>query len=180
MADYYTRTVITAPVLLSPDLVAVLNARGAALDCISEETVLDGIVAERMPLGEYYVTFADGWTEPCDDVDEFLIEYAGWDEADAEAASPEIRELMVADDADILHEILKLNPEMDHIEQQSSWSCSKMRLDGFGGSGLIVTRKGYLYLTTSHFEIDEDGVAAYAGGFKLWESEEAVACDSQG
>jgi hypothetical protein len=61
---------------------------------------------------------------------------------------------------------------MDHIEQQSSWSCSKMRLDGFGGSGLIVTRKGYLYLTTTRFEIEEDGTVKFGGEFITWEDEQ--------
>jgi hypothetical protein len=44
-----------------------------------------------------------------------------------------------------------------------------MRLDGFGGSGLIVNRKGYLYLTTSHYEIGDDGVIEPSGKFVFWD-----------
>jgi len=169
MANYYTRSVITGPVLLSPNLVAVLSARGAELDCIEEETVLDGIVAERMPLGLYTVAFENGWTDPCEDVDEFLIEYAGWDDADVEAATTEFRELVIADEVDILREVLKLNPDADCIDMQSSWSCSKMRLDGFGGSGLILTKLGFLYITSSNYAIAEDGSLCLASAFTPWE-----------
>jgi len=172
MANYYTRTVLTESVLLTEDLHAVLRARGATIyEESAPETVLDGIVHERMPLGKYSVVFEDGWTCPCEDVDEFLVEYAGWDDDDAANLSPEARELVLADEPFILHEILKLNPELDHINMQSAWGCSKMRLDGFGGSGLIVNRKGYLYLTSNHYEIDEDGVIEPSGKFRFWFSD---------
>ena len=169
MADYYTRTVITDSVLLTTDLVAVLNARGASLDCEEEETVLDGIVHERMPLGLYTVAFERGWNATCEDVDEFLIEYANWDEADVLAASDELRKMAVASELDILREILKLNPEAESIDMQSSWSCSKMRLDGFGGSGLILTKLGFLYITSSDYAIAEDGSICQGSAFTTWE-----------
>jgi hypothetical protein len=177
MANYYTRTVITETFLLTEELVSVLSARGAAVYSEGEkETVLDAIVAERPPLSRFSIVFEDGWVEPCDDVDEFLIEYAGWSSDKVEEHySESFRELVVAGEAAILLEILKLNPDREHIEMQASWSCSKMRLDGFGGSGVIVNRKGYLYLTTTQYEIDEDGVIEPSGKFVFWDDEESAA-----
>jgi hypothetical protein len=47
-----------------------------------------------------------------------------------------------------------------------------MRTDGFGGSSLHVTRKGYLYLTTTDVVIDEDGTCRHAGKFEPWTTAE--------
>lgn len=173
MADYYTQTVLTEPVYLTEELYGVLTLLQADITPAGDtETVLDGIVRERPPLTKYYVTFPEGWRTACgEDVDEFLVEHLDLGEEEIEALSDKFREMIVMDEPELLREIIKLNPEMEHIEMQSSWSCSKMRLDGFGGSGLIVNRKGYLYLTTTHYEIDEDGVIEHAGGFKFWEPE---------
>jgi hypothetical protein len=179
VANYYTRTVLTETVLLTEDLASILVARGAQLyeEDGKGENVLDGIVNERPPLKRYSVVFEDGWTDPCDDVDEFLIDYAGWDDEDAENASPEFRKLVIEDEHVILREILKVNDDKQEIDMQSGWGCSKMRLDGFGGSGLIVNRKGYLYLTSSHYEIDADGTIKHAGGFVSWDEYDVAAAE---
>jgi len=177
MANYYTRTVITQPFLLTGDLVSVLKARGASLYPEGEgETVLDGIVNERPPLTSYSIVFDDGWTEPCEDVDEFLVDYCGWDDEDCEKASPEFRALVVKSEHEILREIIKVNPQKEEIVEQSSWGCSKMRLDGFGGTGLIVNRKGFLYITTHDFTVDADGTIKPGSEFVSWkEFDEAAA-----
>ena len=171
MANYNTRTVITDEVLLTEDQAAALVYRGA--ECYNtrrqEETVLDGIIHGRMPCNEYAVSFEEGWdnqVEDYEDLNQWINDFGH----DPEDFNDEIRRLVVMEEVNLLHEILKVNPKKDKIEQQSAWTCSKMRLDGFGGSGLIITRKGYLYLTTSHFDIDEDGVVNPSGGFKLWEA----------
>lgn len=170
MANYYSRTVITECVLLTDELVSILEARGADV-CVEgvKETVLDGLANDRVPLSSYSVVWSEGWTDPCDDADEFLVDYAFWDEERIDNASPEFRKLVISSEAVILREIAKVNPQKTYIEMQSSWSCSKMRLDGFGGSGLIVSLKGYLYITSNDYCIDEDGVIAPRSVFSPWD-----------
>jgi hypothetical protein len=170
MADYYSRTVICETLLLTDDQQRALELVGASMDPMGgDETILDGIVNERPPLKEYYVYFPNGWTNACEDVDEFLIEYAGLDDEEAAEVSAEARRLVVLQEPDLLREVLKVNPDLDVIQMQESWSCSKMRPDGFGGRSLWLNRKGYLYVCTSQVEIDEDGIIENPSSFHLWE-----------
>lgn len=168
MADYYTRTVVTGAIPLTNDMLTVVEARGATTYPVDEESVLDAIVNERPPIKSYHVVFEDGWRSHYSDDVDWELEELGIEEG----ITDEIKRLVMMDMEDFLHESLKLDTEMGHIETQSGWGCSKMRLDGFGGSALIVTRKGYLYLTTTQFKIDEDGIAEHSGGFKFWEDED--------
>lgn len=172
MANYYTRSVITDTFLLTPEMSTALTFRGAAVDPEGPgETVLDGMVNERPPLRSYSITFEDGWNdlvESYESVDEWIK-----DEGERpEDWNDEAKRLLWLDKEDLLHEVLKVNPDKDVIEMQSAWSCSKMRLDGFGGSGLIVTRKGYLYLTSTHYEVDEGGTIKPCGEFRAWADEQ--------
>lgn len=177
MANYYSHTVITDCYKLDEDLIAALEARGASChpEGGEDETVLDGIVNERPPLKSYSIVWEEGWTEPCDDVDEFLVEYVGWDDEDVEKASPRFRELVLLSEPDMLHEILKLNPDADAVQMQEAWGCSKMRLDGFGGRSLTVTQKGYLYLCTGSVEINEDGTIVPGSKFTPWKDTDEAA-----
>jgi len=172
MADYYSQTTLREVVLLTDELVSALKARGADLGPEGEqESVLDGIVNERPPLSRFTVVWSEGWTHACEDVDEFLVEYVGWDEADVEKASPEFRRLVVLPEEDLLHEILKLNPDIELLEMNEAWTCSKMRLDGFGGRSLVVNRKGYLHIGTGRYHVDEDDVICPDNAFKFWADE---------
>lgn len=167
MANYYTRTVITESVLLTDALHSVLLVRGAQAECEGpSETILDALAFGREEiLNSYYVTFENGWNNQWDSVDEYID-----DELDeGESVSDEFRRLFEMEEHEILLEILKINPMQDHIVEQSSWSCSKMRADGFGGSGLIVNRKGFLYITTSNYQIRDDGEIIHGGTFTPWE-----------
>jgi len=174
MADYYSPTAITHPVFLTEDLAGVLSARGGRVDPTGDkQTVLDGIVNESEPLAEYCVSFEEG-TRDHDSFDEWL-----GDEGDEEEEySDTFKELLIADMADVLHAVLKANPGVEEIEMQSSFTCSRMRLDGWGGSGLVVNKHGYLYLTTTSWEVEADGTIKPYGGFRRWD-EQKEATDEQ-
>jgi hypothetical protein len=174
MADYYTQTVVTAPVLLTTDLADVLSKRGATTYPADDgETVLDGIVNGRPPLRKYSVVFEQGWSDDLGDFDTFE-EWADWEGEDPDEFSEEFKRLSRLHEHELIHEVLKVNPELEMIELQSGWTCSKMRLDGFGGSSLHVNRKGYLYVNTHHVEVDEDGFIQPTSKMTLWETELAA------
>lgn len=174
MANYYTRTVITEPVLLTSDLSDLLTARGAELYPEGQhETVLDGIVHERPPLTSYSVVFEDGWNNQYEDFEEWEYDHG----EDGDTHSDEFKRLFELGEHEILREIIKVNPDKAEIVMQSSWSCSKMRLDGFGGSGLIVNRKGYLYLTTSHYVVEADGTIKPGAEFVTWDEHDKAAAE---
>jgi len=166
MADYYTRTVLTGPVPLTDAMLTVVSARGADTTLEIEEGILDAITQERLPLKTYHVSFEDGWRSQYSDNPDEEIEELGIDDEDV---TEEIKRLVMLDEADFFHESLLLDPSIESIEIQSSWGCSKMRLDGFGGSGLILTKKGYLCIITTDFTISDDGVIALRSVFSPWE-----------
>jgi hypothetical protein len=173
MAIYYTKTTLTEPVLLTEDLRTILEARGGELYLEKEEeTVLDGIVAERMPLGAYSVVFEDGMTGVWYTSDEEAVRDL---RADHESVSDDLVRFAMMEEEDLLHEILKINPDIDHLTLQSAHSCSRMRLDGFGGTGVIVNRKGYLIINSASFRIDDDGVISPAATFRPWSDEKTAA-----
>jgi hypothetical protein len=167
MADYYSQGTLTSEVLLTPDLVTVLEARGATLHADGDgETVLDALVTGKMPRRLYGVTWPEGWRNPCGvTVEDFM------EEIDLEEANDAVKELILLEDEDILHEVLKINPDTDILEMNESWSCSKMRLDGFGGRSLMVNRKGYLHIGTARYHEDEDGVLVPDNAFRFWKDE---------
>lgn len=169
MADYYSKTVITTPVLLTENLVAALSAMGGDLwsDDASEETVLDGIVHGRPPLKRYYVTFPDGWSELVNQFDSIVDACADKDIA-LDECDEELRRLLWLDEPELLREVLLVNPDLTVIELQTGLDCSRMRLDGFGGRGLHVTRKGYLYIDTGSVEVAEDGTVRHLPQFVNW------------
>ena len=173
MANYYTQTTLDKVVGLTTDLHDVLERRGGTLYLEGEEeTVLDGIVAERPPMSSYSLVFEQGFAGVLDDTLEgCLAEY----EIEPGDVSDEFKRLIMLDDAELLLEILKLNPEIDELDLQSAFTCSKMRIDAFGGSGLIVNRKGYLCITTSDYEIDEDGIIQARAAFRFWDDHQTVA-----
>ena len=173
MANYYTRTTLDKVVGLTTDLHDVFERRGGTLYSEGEEeTVLDGIVAERPPMTSYSLVFEEGVTGLyTDTLEEELAEM----DIEPGDVSDEFKRLIMLDEAELLLEILKLNPEIDELDLQSAFSCSKMRIDGFGGSGLIVNRKGYLYITTSDYEIDEDGIIQARAAFRFWDDHQTVA-----
>lgn len=168
MADYYSPTVITSPVRLTDALAFVLEAQGGSCSPTGEEeTVLDGLANERAPLRKYYVTFEEGWQDG--QGAEELLDWRDLTEEDAKKEHGDgIIELLDSESHILMREILKLNPELQQIEAQCGYNCSRMRLDGYGGWGLIANRKGYLYINTSNFEVEEDGTIKFAGEFKEW------------
>jgi len=171
VANYYTRSVITDTFLLSNTLVGVLKARSATVvEAEKRETILDGLVNERIPLTSYYITCNEGWSDLIDSYSS-IEEWAEYEGEDLDELSDDFKELIMLDEPYLLREILKLNPGKNYIERQSGWSCDKMRLDGFGGSSLTVTKKGYLYVTTTDTLVTEDGEVRFGGEFYEWDQE---------
>ena len=171
MADYYTKEVITSPINLTPLLEKVLVTRGAEIYREGNETVLDHLVAGQ-EIYECCVTFSEGWTEgDCGDLEDFGS--FDPDDFDDPEELEEFKRLADMDKPFLFHEILKVNPDQTYIELQASWSCNKMRLDGFGGSSLHVTKKGYLYVTTTNVSISEDGIPEFDGKFVSWDDASA-------
>lgn len=174
MADYYSRTVIKTLVALTPLLYRTLELQGAGFDVTgdSHETILDGIVNERPPMSVYYVYFTESWSD-----NQGAEEYLSW--ADTDDLSPEdlveFTRLLDLESQDLLHEVLKLNPELDEIEVQCSYSCSKMRTDGFGGHCLIVNKRGWLFNSTNDWQVNANGTIEARGSFMFWEPEHATA-----
>jgi hypothetical protein len=162
MADYNTTEVVTTSINLTKVMQQVLKLRGAEIDVIGEGCVLESMVTGKLT-DECTVGFEEGWND--NDADE-LIE---WHEPEiSDTDKPEFDRLLDLSKHEFFREVLKVD-EGDHIALQAAWTCSKMRLDGFGGSGLIVNRKGFLYITTSDFIINDDGVIASRSVFSPWE-----------
>lgn len=158
MADYFTQEVVTRYIRLTePMRKALIGYLGAAVDLVEEENVLDSLVG-GLQAHTYAVVFQEGWrdADPSDDGDE---------------ENSEVDRLRKLSKEHFFREVLKINPGLEAIELQSAWTCSRMRLDGFGGSGLVVTRKGYIYITTGDFVVGDDGVVAMASKFTEWEAE---------
>ena len=172
MANYYTRTTLDKIVGLTSDLHDVLERRGGTLYLEGEEeTVLDGIVAERPPMTSYAVVFEEGLTGVFDETVEGCLEEL---DIDPDSVTDEFKRLFMLDEAELLLEMLKLNPEIQELDLQSAHTCSKMRLDAFGGSGVIVNRTGYLYINTSDYEIDEDGIIQSRSAFRFWDDHQTI------
>lgn len=170
MADYYSQTTLTQEVLLTQDLATVLTARGATLYPGSDgETVLDALVTGEMPRRLYAVVWPEGWRNSCGDTLEDFMEEIELEEDDA---TETVKAHLIAEEEDILHEVLKINPDIEMLEMNEAWTCSKMRLDGFGGRSLVVNRKGYLHIGTHRYHVDEDGVICPDNAFKFWKDEE--------
>lgn len=168
MADYYSQTTLAQLVLLNKTLEDVLKARGADLHEEDDgETILDALVTGQPPRKLYGIVWPEGWRNPCGSTVEAFME-----EIDLEEATDEVKALMLLEDEDILHEILKINPDCDLLEMNEAWTCSKMRLDGFGGRSLMVNRTGYLHIGTSRYHEDEDGVIVPDNAFKFWKDEQ--------
>jgi hypothetical protein len=173
MANYYTRTTLDKVVGLTSDLHDVFEKRGGTLyEEGEQETVLDGIVAERMPMSSYSVVFEEGLNGIMDDTVEGCLAEM---EIEPDNVSDEFKRLVMLDEAELLLEILKLNPDIEELDLQSAHTCSKMRLGAFGGSGLIVNRTGYLYVSTATYEIDEDGIIQSTAAFRFWDDHLTIA-----
>lgn len=169
MADYFTQTVISHAHYLTQDMADVLEARGAELDPTGEErTILDSLAGKGIPAKEYHITFSEGWNDWPEEFEEWAEDYAA---DDPNNYSEGFKELFELDRANFLYQVLLLDPEAVAVEVQESQSCSKMRTDGFGGSSLTVTRKGYLFLYTGNIEIDDDGTIRSGAKFVPWDDQ---------
>lgn len=165
MANYNTHEVVTHPVRLTAAMKEVLtNHRGAILYQVQEANALDGLVDGAL-LHTYHITFENGWADLEDDLEEGDDENDGEENEEEPANRAEVLGLRCLSKEDFFHEVLKVNPDLSHIELQAAWTCSRMRLDGFGGSSLHVTRKGFLYVTTTNVVVKEDGTALLGSTF---------------
>lgn len=141
MADYCTPTVID-PII---PLAAILPIERLFLAQLFSEEVNDGAA--------YYLS-DDG---PCD-----LISFPATDvRAALDAATPETSRLaqMLIDEQpdailgeedidldmcgdlwpEVLQDIVRRSPDLDHLTVTMAFTCSKMRPDGFGGLAMLIT-----------------------------------------
>lgn len=141
MADYYTPTVIDPTIPLA----AILPI---------ERLFLAYVFSEEADDKTAYYFCDDG---PCD-----LISMPATDvRAALDAATPETSRLaeklideqpdaiLGGDDidldmcgdlwADVLQDIVRRSPDLDHLTVTMAFTCSKMRPDGFGGLAMLIT-----------------------------------------
>jgi hypothetical protein len=176
MADYFSQGVLTEGVYLTPAMVDVIEriCDGETYATGNDQTVLDGMVNGQMPLNEYHVTFESGWDDACAHYEwEELLDWKGIDDHDLEDLDDvdEFKRLALLDQAKFMREILKVNPEKASLHYEAAHTCSRMRLDGFGGSSVTVTRKGYMYKSTNYPTIDEDGTISDVPNFTPWDED---------
>jgi len=168
MANYYTREVVTKPLMLTDLMVSVLQMRGAEVEKIDESNVLDSIVAGQM-LYECIITFESGWD---DNEPEELLEWHDPETTDEDKA--EFDRLLAMEKIDFFREVLKVNSDANSIQLQAAWTCDRMRLDGFGGSSCHISRKGYMYVSTTDVDVDDDGTFHAGAQFYPWEEDDKL------
>lgn len=171
MADYFSPTVFTAAIGLTNILRHALEIQGASFEEAEEpETALDGLANGRLPLSFHYVSFSEGWNDG-QDADE-MLEYIDDIDAVEKELGPEgfntLKEMLNGDQTDMVYHILEANPDMEMVDVQCGFSCSRMRLDGYGGYGLIANRKGYLFNCSTGYMVEADGTIKPTGEFIEW------------
>jgi hypothetical protein len=142
MADYYSRGVVTPNLTLTPEMLGALVIRGATINRCGEDNVLDQLARGNQNIQNVYVVFEEGLRRP----DEYDIKDYYLANETSEERKAEITRLALLEEANLFREILDANPNLDHI-------CSFMRDDGFGGSGLYVTRTHFLYISDDSAEV---------------------------
>lgn len=141
MADYYTPTVIEPMIPLA----AMLPIERLFLAQVFDEE-LDGDGAyyfnEESPVDLIFLSAGDvrdalnaATPESSRLAQKLIDEYA-----DAILGEDDI-ELDLSGDLwpDVLQDIVRRSPDLDHFAVTMAFTCSKMRLDGFGGLAMLIT-----------------------------------------
>jgi hypothetical protein len=141
MADYYTPTVIEPMIPLA----AILPIERLFLAQVFSEEV-DGDTA-------YYFS-EDGVNDlasfPADDVRAALDATSPQTSRLAQKLIDQQPDAILGDEeieldecgdlwADVLQDIVRRSPDLDHLTVTMAFTCSKMRADGFGGLAMLIT-----------------------------------------
>lgn len=141
MADYYTPTVVD-PVI---PLAAILPIEQMFLSQVFDEDVDDGIVYYFSEDGIRDLIFFDPAEvrEALKSTDHASSRLAAKlrDEYVEEIQGDEEFELDLCGDlwVDVLQDIVRRAPDLDHLAVTMAFTCSKMRPDGFGGLAMLIT-----------------------------------------
>lgn len=142
MANNYSQATLTPSCLhLTPDQETWLAASGASIEPSEEKGRKGTYVFWRM------------WFNEAPDYDGFLSQVELEDEQEIEKEAKRLEALGGIEN--VLRSILK-NPENRHIEKlniQGAYTCSRMRSDEFGGYALVVTRKEFVWFSTSSLDL---------------------------
>lgn len=165
MADYFTPTVIDPMIPLA----AMLPLERMFLSRVFEEEVEDDAAYYFSEVGASDTVFL-----PAADVrvaldlmtpDQSRLAQKIIDEqADAILGEGDI-ELELCDDLwpDVLQDIVRRAPDIDHLTATMAFSCSRMRPDGFGGLAMLITA-GEIRSASTHTLFDRFFDEARANG----------------
>lgn len=141
MADYYTPTVVEPVIPVS----AILPIEAMVLAQVFDEEIENGIAYYYSDDGARDLTWLDPGEvrEALDTTDHAtsrLVTMLRADHADAIQGDDEF-ELDMGGDLwpDVLQDIVRRAPEIDHLTVTMAFTCSKMRPDGFGGLAMLIT-----------------------------------------
>lgn len=141
MADYYTPTVVDPMIPLAAMLpierlflaqVFDEELNGETVYYYSEEGASDLI---SLPAADVRAAL-DAATPETSRIAQKLID----EQPDAILAEDDIELDMCGDLwADVLQDIVRRSPDLDHLTVTMAFTCSKMRPDGFGGLAMMIT-----------------------------------------
>lgn len=141
MADYYTPTVVEPFIPLS----AMLPIERLFLAQVFDEEIADGTAyyySEEGANDLIYLPAGDvraALDAVASDTSRLAQKLQG-DQADAILGEDDIELDMCGDLwADVLQDIVRRSPDLDHLTVTMAFTCSKMRSDGFGGLGMLIT-----------------------------------------
>lgn len=141
MADYYTPTVVEPTIPVS----AILPIERMFLAQVFDEEIENGIACYFSEDGARDLIFLDPGEvrEALASTDHASSRFARrlQDEyADAILGDEEIEVDMCGDHwEEVLQDIVRRSPGLDHLTVTMAFTCSKMRPDGFGGLAMMIT-----------------------------------------
>ncbi len=158
MADFYSQATLTPGVRLTKAMRHVIGLTNGSYEVESKGSLLEDVAAgEEDSNTVYYVYWEDGFSTPDEGEVEERIGAGDFPEGTPEAAEfRRLAKLVIEDKTEhFLREVLLHNPEVKHLELHKSYTCSKMRDDGFGGEGIYVTRKQFGIVCDKSLVVDE-------------------------
>lgn len=141
MADYYTPTVVDPVIPVS----AILPIEAMFLAQVFTEDVENGIAYYYSEDGASDLVFLDPKEvrealEGTDHASSRLVAKLLDDRADAIQGDEEIEFDLAGDHwPDVLQDIVRRSPDLDHLTVTMAFTATKMRPDGFGGLAMLIT-----------------------------------------
>lgn len=151
MADYFTPTVIEPFIPITSILPIerlflshVFNEEvdGETAFYFSDEGAKDLVC---LPADKVQKTLEDSTAQPCRLAQRLVETYS-----DTISTDDEFQLDMCGDIwADVLQDIVRRSPDLDHLTVTMAYTCSKMRPDGFGGFAMLITAETIRWESTS-------------------------------